>query len=74
MESLESLSREFDGLRRRYALANERMMPLQATAVEGLRKIGVGCLTEESKAEFLELVQEISAVLDRMRKICESLH
>jgi len=74
MEARESLLREFNGLHNRYVKANERMLILQATAVEGLRKIGTGCLTKESRAEFIALETEIGTVLSRMRAICEALH
>jgi len=74
MEARESLLREFSGLNNAYSKANERMLVLQATAIEGLRKIGTGCLTEEARAEFISLEKEIGAVLSRMRAICETLH
>jgi len=74
MEARGSLLREFSGLHNRYAKANERMLVLQATAVEGLRKIGTGCLTEEARTEFIALETEIGMVLSRMRAICEALH
>ena len=74
MEARESLLREFSGLHSTYSKANERMLVLQATAIEGLRKIGTGCLTEEARAEFVSLEKEIGAVLSRMRAICEALH
>ena len=74
MEVRESITREFSGLHNKYVKANERMLVLQATAVEGLRKIGTGCLTEESRAEFIALETEIGAVLSRMKAICEALH
>jgi len=74
MEAKESVLREFSGLHNRYVKANERMLVLQATAVEGLRKIGTGCLTEEARTEFITLETEIGAVLSRMRTICEALH
>ena len=74
MEARESILREFGGLHNRYTKANERMLILQATAVEGLRKIGTGCLTDEARTEFIALETEIGAVLSRMRAICEVLH
>ena len=74
METKESVLREFGGLHNRYMKANERMLVLQATAVEGLRKIGTGCLTDEARTEFIALETEIGAVLSRMRAICEALH
>ena len=74
MEPRESLLREFSGLHNRYVKANERMLILQAAAIEGLRKIGTGCLTEGARTEFIALETEIRAVLSRMRAICEALH
>ena len=74
MESRESVLNEFSGLHNRYVKANERMLVLQATAVEGLRKIGTGCMTEEARTEFIALETELGAVLSRMRAICEALH
>ena len=73
MESTE-LMREFSELHNRYKKAHERIVVLQATAIEGNRKMGVGCLTEESRAEFAALEKEINLVLARMREICEALH
>ena len=65
---------EFKELHEKYKAANEKILVLQATAVEGIRKIGVGCITEESRAEFISLEKEINESLARMREICESLH
>ena len=70
----ESIISEFTGLHERYKAANEKILVLQATAIEGIRKIGVGCLTEESRSEFISLEKEINGSLARMREICESLH
>ena len=44
MEVRESILREFSGLHNRYVKVNERMLVLQAAAVEGLGKIGTGCV------------------------------
>ncbi|UCB43824.1 MAG: hypothetical protein JSV77_04035 [Dehalococcoidales bacterium] len=74
MEARESLLGEFSALHATYSKANERMLILQATAIEGLRKIGAGCLTEEARAEFISLEKEIGVALSRMRAICEALH
>jgi hypothetical protein len=74
MEAREPLLGEFSGLHNRYVKANERMLVLQAMAVEGLRKIGTGCLTEEARTEFIALETEIRTVLSEMRAICEALH
>ena len=74
MELTQSVIAEFSGLYERYNKAHERIIVLQATALEGMRKIGVGCLTEESRAEFVVLEKEINLVLARMREICEALH
>ena len=70
----ESIISEFNELHEKYKAANEKILVLQATAVEGIRKIGVGCITEESRAEFITLEKEICDSLARMRAICESLH
>ena len=71
---MEAMSAEFEGLHDRYLKANERMVFLQASALEGIRKIGVGCITKESKAEFAALQKEIVLVLAKMREICDTLH
>jgi hypothetical protein len=70
----ESVIKEFTGLHEKYKAANEKIVVLQATAIEGIRKIGVGCITEESRAQFISLEKEINDSLARMRAICESLH
>jgi len=73
MKATESVIAEFVGLHNRYKKANERMLMLQGSAVEGMRKIGVGCITEKSKEEFVALKKEIESVLFRMKEICSSL-
>ena len=70
----ESIISEFTELNERYKAANAKILVLQATAIEGIRKIGVGCITEGSRAEFISLEKEINDCLARMREICESLH
>ena len=70
----ESIISEFTELHERYKAANAKILVLQATAIEGIRKIGVGCITEGSRAEFISLEKEINDSLARMREICESLH
>jgi len=70
----ESVITEFIDLHERYKSAHEKILVLQATAIEGIRKIGVGCLTEDSRSRFIELENEITQTLSRMREICESLH
>jgi hypothetical protein len=73
-ETIDEMAAEFEALHDRYLKANERMVFLQAVAVEGIRKIGVGCIQDESRAEFAALQKEIGLVLDRMKEICETLH
>ena len=70
----ESVIKEFTELHERYKTANEKILVLQAMAVEGIRKIGVGCITEGSREAFVSLEKEINDSLARMREICESLH
>ncbi|MFC1866002.1 hypothetical protein ACFLYB_04755 [Chloroflexota bacterium] len=70
----DSISAEFETLHGRYLKANERMALLQATAAEGMRKIGVGCITQESRVEFVTLQKEIELVLAKMKEICDTLH
>jgi hypothetical protein len=70
----ESVLTEFKQLHESYKEAHEKILVLQATAIEGIRKIGVGCITEESRTEFISLEKEINRTLSRMREICESLH
>ena len=72
--TMDSISAEFQTLHGRYLKANERMAFLQAAAAEGIRKIGVGCITKESRAEFVALQKEIVLVLARMKEICDTLH
>jgi hypothetical protein len=72
--TMETVSAEFGALHERYLKANERMEFLQATAFEGIRKIGVGCITEQSRAEFAVLQREITLVLAKMKEICDTLH
>ncbi len=71
--TMEAISAEFETLHSRYLKANERMVFLQAAAFEGIRKIGIGCITEKSRAEFASLQKEIVLVLARMKEICDSL-
>ena len=71
---IEAKVAEFIELHNRYMEAHERMTFLQTTAIEGMRKIGVGCITEESRTEFAILQKEIGSVLVRMKEICEELH
>ncbi len=70
----ESIINEFTELHEKYKDASDKILVLQATAIEGIRKIGVGCITEKSRAEFMTLEKEINRTLARMREICESLH
>ena len=72
--TVENISIEFEALHDRYLKANERMALLQATAVEGIRKIGVGCITQESRAEFATLQNEILLLLTKMKESCDTLH
>jgi hypothetical protein len=74
VEATQSIITEFIGLHDRYNRASKRILVLQATAIEGMRKMGVGCFTDESRTEFTDLENEITLVLNRMREICESLH
>ncbi len=73
MKATESVIAEFVGLHNRYKKADERMLMLQDSAGEGMRKIGVGCITGKSKEEFVTLKKEIEFVLSRMKEICSSL-
>lgn len=73
MKATEKDIAEFVGLHNRYKKADERMLMLQGSAVEGMRKIGVGCITEKSREEFAALKKEIESVLSRMKEICSSL-
>lgn len=73
MKATESIIQEFGALHRRYLKAHERMVVLQGAALEGMRKIGIGCLTQESRHEFRSLKTEIEQILSRMKEICDSL-
>lgn len=70
----DSVIRDFAELHERYIKAHSKIIVLQATAIEGIRKIGVGCLTRETRDEFIALEKEINETLEGMRRICESLH
>ena len=74
MKATEVITGEFIDLHKRYMQAHERLVVLQTTAIEGMRKIGVGCITEKSRAEFSELQAETNLVLAEMKKICDKLH
>jgi hypothetical protein len=74
MKATEPIIAEFVALHDRYMKAHERMTFLQTTAIEGMRKIGVGCITEESKAEFATLQKEIGLVLAKMKELCGALY
>jgi len=73
MRATENKQAEFQELHSRFRKASERMLILQASAAEGMRKIGEGCTTEEAKAEFAALKKDIEQILARMKEICESL-
>jgi hypothetical protein len=73
MKATAALIAEFVELHDRYKKADGRMLTLQNSAVEGMRNIGVGCVTEKSKEEFAALKKEIESVLSRMKEICLSL-
>jgi len=74
MKETEATIDEFIALHQRYLKAHKRLLILQTSAIEGMRKIGVGCVTEESRAEFSALQQEITSVLAKMKEICDKLH
>ncbi len=74
MKATEAITGDFIALHKRYLQAHERLLVLQTTAIEGMRKIGVGCITEKSRQEFSELQQEINLVLAEMKAICDKLH
>ena len=74
MKATGSIIAEFSDLHSRYQKAHRRMAVLQSTAIEGMRKVGIGCITEESRTEFAALEQEITGTLARMREICNMLH
>ena len=73
MKATPSEIAEFIELHNQYVKADGRMLMLQGAAVEGMRKIGVGCINEQSKAEFQVLKTEIESILKRMKEICSSL-
>ncbi|MFC1864781.1 hypothetical protein ACFLYG_03025 [Chloroflexota bacterium] len=74
MEATQPIIAEFSDLHDRFRKAFKRIDVLQSTAIEGMRKVGIGCITEESRAEFAALEKEINLFLARMREICEALH
>jgi hypothetical protein len=69
----ERLVAEFIELHHRYKKADERIMVLQSSAIEGMRKIGTGCLEARLKTEFVTLAVEITRLLARMQEICQSM-
>jgi hypothetical protein len=73
MKASAALIAEFVDLNERYKKADMRILILQNSAVEGMRNLGVGCVTEKSKEEFASLKREIESVLSRMKEICLSL-
>jgi hypothetical protein len=73
MKATAALIAEFVDLHERYQKADTRMLILQNSAVEGMRNLGVGCVTEKSREEFASLKKEIETVLARMKEICSSL-
>ncbi|UCE97697.1 MAG: hypothetical protein JSV74_07110 [Dehalococcoidia bacterium] len=74
MKATQVQAAEFLEIHNRYRRVNERMLILQASVAEGMRKIGEGCTTEEVKAEFVSLKEEIEQILSRMMEICESMN
>ena len=72
-EATEATLKEFIQLHHRFLEADKRMVVLQGAALEGMRKIGVGCTLAESKKEFKSLKKEIEQVLARMEEICDSM-
>lgn len=73
VKATEAMVQEFSQLHQKYMEADKRMLILQGVALEGMRKIGVGCTPKESKEEFKTLKGEIERVLARMKEICESI-
>ena len=65
--------REFQELHEKYLNVDERMLMLQQKAIQGMKIIGIGCVNEESKAEFLTLKTELAQILTRMKEICDSI-
>jgi D-aminopeptidase len=73
MKATEQTIQEFAHLHTKYLEAQQRMTMLQGAALEGMRKIGIGCVTEKSHEEFNALKVEIEQILARMKEICDSL-
>lgn len=73
MKPTSSIRQDFQKLHEKYMKTNERMVTLQEKAIHGMRIVGVGCVNEESKAEFLALKTEIEQILSKMKEICDSL-
>ncbi len=74
MEATDALLASFVEFHERYLKAHQRIVILQDAAIEGIKHIGVGCVNEESKAEFCRLKQEIEDCLSGMKAICDKLH
>jgi len=74
MKATKAQIAEFSQMHNRYRKASERMLILLASVAEGMRKIGEGCTTEASKAEFASLQKEIERTMARMKEICELLN
>jgi hypothetical protein len=74
MKATEATIEELMALHKRYMQAHQRLVLLQTTAIEGMRKIGVGCITEKSRLEFSALQQETGLVLAKTNEIRDKLH
>ncbi len=64
---------EFSGLHEKFVQDSTKLTELQRGILMGMRDIGVGCETKETKIRFLELKKEIEDTLARMKKICDRI-
>jgi hypothetical protein len=64
---------EFSSLHEKFVQDSTKLTELQRGILMGMRDIGVGCETKETKTRFLALKKEIEDTLANMKKICERI-
>ena len=73
MQATPEVIKEFEMLHEKYLKADDRIKELQQKAIMGMKIIGVGCVDNSSKAEFMSLKSELADTLARMKELCDSL-
>ena len=64
---------EFAGLHEKFIQDSATMAEIQRGVLMGMRDIGVGCETEDTKIQFFKLKGEIEATLEEMKKMCDKI-